>query len=541
MKNIKYLILPFLLLGILSCYEDKGNYDYTDLNTITINSFPDNSLYVGDTLKLYPQFEYTLGDSSNLKLTYEWRFGQRIIGNERALEWEVDTMADAYLVLRVTDPDLDMVYIREQLLRIRSPFTNMGWMVLSEKEGHSNLTYLRETSLGIDPATGLNRYSYKIFDNVYKMINLEELGTKPVKLHEHKAYVRLTHANVLVLQDDERGSVDINGTTFAFDGTLKENFLGEMFPADFHPVNAMYMGYTNVIENYDGRLYTRIKPTNLLFNAGYFIHEPLMLNNEEIRGNLIFNDWTGCKYFLIHDKGTPQDPRNRIVALIENARGDQSQGIIIKVLPTPDSGWPTGFVPLDDLGEHEVVFMTYTEVSTADCSWFMILKDKNGNYLHQEFTLRNENFNLSYPKEGSGKEMLYAYPLPGDFAYENCVLHSACYKENPYIFIGRGRDLYFYNRKAPMIPKDPADPSEIEIPGDGIRHYYSFDSNITGMNAESYKSERLIVGLDNNRIVIMNTNNAKNITDDSRKIYWQPDHDFGRIVDQKYKVGKAIP
>ena len=43
MKQYTCLLLLFSFLcanGLVGCYEDKGNYDYTDLGTVTIQ-FPD--------------------------------------------------------------------------------------------------------------------------------------------------------------------------------------------------------------------------------------------------------------------------------------------------------------------------------------------------------------------------------------------------------------------------------------------------------------------------------------------------------------------
>ena len=35
MKQILYILLGIMLLSIVSCYDDEGNYDYHDINEVT--------------------------------------------------------------------------------------------------------------------------------------------------------------------------------------------------------------------------------------------------------------------------------------------------------------------------------------------------------------------------------------------------------------------------------------------------------------------------------------------------------------------------
>ncbi|MFT0320490.1 hypothetical protein ACMSEZ_13860 [Bacteroides thetaiotaomicron] len=56
MMKIKYIIGLVLPLLITSCYEDKGNYDYSLLNDIDIVVQPEEKSYVlGDIVKVTPQ------------------------------------------------------------------------------------------------------------------------------------------------------------------------------------------------------------------------------------------------------------------------------------------------------------------------------------------------------------------------------------------------------------------------------------------------------------------------------------------------------
>lgn len=74
MKQYTCLLLLFSFLcanGLVGCYEDKGNYDYTDLGTVTIQ-FPATSydVQLGQTLPLTATVETTI-DTADLR--YEWQ------------------------------------------------------------------------------------------------------------------------------------------------------------------------------------------------------------------------------------------------------------------------------------------------------------------------------------------------------------------------------------------------------------------------------------------------------------------------------------
>ena len=90
-----------------------------------------------------------------------------------------------------------------------------------------------------------------------------------------------------------------------------------VFPEQFEPVNATWMHWLDVIENKDGRLYTRLKYSDALFNSGYFITEPVLVGEEEVRGHLLDCDWQAVGYTVVHDRGTAANPRNRLAAVFD--------------------------------------------------------------------------------------------------------------------------------------------------------------------------------------------------------------------------------
>ena len=73
MKHIIYLLLSIVLFT--SCFDDKGNYDYIDINEVTISGFEASTYTVIsyiDTLRINPDVKGTLS-SKDEDFEYSWK------------------------------------------------------------------------------------------------------------------------------------------------------------------------------------------------------------------------------------------------------------------------------------------------------------------------------------------------------------------------------------------------------------------------------------------------------------------------------------
>ena len=143
--KIKILLTVMSLLAITSCYEDKGNYDYREMNDIEISVETESSFYaLGDKVISKPELVFTLG-KENSDLSYEWTFDGHVIGDTKDLEWIADTIASTKeLRLAVLDNNTGVTYFGSTYISVSSAYASNGWVVLSEKEGNSTLSFLRE-------------------------------------------------------------------------------------------------------------------------------------------------------------------------------------------------------------------------------------------------------------------------------------------------------------------------------------------------------------------------------------------------------------
>ena len=545
MKIIYITFLFLVTFNFICCYDDKGNYEYKQINDIEI-SFPDYNFeqVIGETFKLYPKFTYKYKDTANLNLSYKWAIGERVIGENRQLVWQVDTNEQVEIALYVTNIDDNMVYMGSTIVRPTSIYTwYNSYLVLSEKNGKSILSFVRYDEK--ENASGETIYDEfdrpvlvnQVYEDIYYNENKDELGSKPLFIQEHIAKIFPSEGQVIVFEEGGQGSVDLDGTSMKKDILLVESFSKGSYPADFHPTNAEMMTYTHLIENHDGKIYSKIKESYKLFQSGYYIHTPLMFENKEIRAHIINSVLANDKpYTLLHSIGTTENPENRLLLVhdLQYSFTDVNVSGKVVALPEPTKGWPENFRPLTDLGNCQVINISqYNTGNTKKPGYTMFLKNSDGSYQYQAFELEREysGEKRSYPKKtiaGKEQEMLISFPITSPIPLEECVFCNIASRQNEYIFIAYGKDIYFLDRTSPE---------------NGIRHYYTCKANVVDMDGREYYGEQLFVGLDNGGVLLLNSNNAKNITTNAEKFRWEsgPEVDLGKIVDVTLKVGGNVP
>ena len=544
MKFIIITILFFAAFNFSSCYDDKGNYDYQKINDIKI-TFPEFYFeqVIGETFRLYPIFEYAFQDSSNLNLKYEWSFAGRVVGQERQLEWVIDTNIQSDLILRVTNVDNNLTYMHSETVRPTSIYTTAySFLVLSEKNGKSVLSFIQNKEKTdangnyVRDELGRIVLDNQVIEDIYYKENHEELGSKPLFIQEHIADIFPSEGHVIVFQEGGQGSVDLDGISMKKDILLVESFSGKTYPADFHPVNAEMMVYAHLIENYDGKIYSKIKETTKLFQSGYYIHTPLLFENKEVRGHLIHSERAQDKKFtLVHSVGTTTNPENRLL-IIHDFQDPQNEINIsgkVVTLPTPNDGWPENFKPLTNLGDCQVLHIGYiTGDWNNKAGYTMFLKNSDNTYQYQYFGITREysGEKFSYTMENINdkeQEALTCYPITSPIPLEECIFYNLPSTQNEYIFIAHGKDIYFMDRTSPQ---------------NGIRHYYTCKANVTAMNGRGYYGNKLLVGLDNGRVLLLNTDEAKQLESNQEKFLWEsdPEVNLGKIIYITAKVGGCV-
>ena len=146
MKKIIYLFffIP-LMINLAACYDDTGNYDYTDLPDVDIKM--QDTVYATQFKTLELTADVDLNDAPESDYEFNWRiwsneiggvWEQKEIGNSRNLTYEVAEIPGSYtLVLTVTNKKTEVKTHKQIYLAVQGSITE-GWMVLQEKEGKTD-------------------------------------------------------------------------------------------------------------------------------------------------------------------------------------------------------------------------------------------------------------------------------------------------------------------------------------------------------------------------------------------------------------------
>lgn len=165
MKNI-YLALGISFLILTSCFDDLGDYDYKDINEVTIEGLEGSYRveYPDGVLQIDPELESSFNDLSPNRYTYEWKAVQSspgtksfILGTEKNLNSDnLGLLPGTYnLYLKVLDKETDLVWKKHTYLNVATT-TARGFLLMgNDKEGNMQLDMLKmvadqDTTVAID-------------------------------------------------------------------------------------------------------------------------------------------------------------------------------------------------------------------------------------------------------------------------------------------------------------------------------------------------------------------------------------------------------
>jgi hypothetical protein len=181
----KYILLLLLLPGLMSCYKDKGNYNYLPLKNIQIDSLGNLQRLYMDSLVINPVIKVDKGTEGDLD--FQWSMypttqsleqlpaQPEIIGNAKVLRFQVNKAVRQYpyvVVLRVTDKATGVSSYRNFQLMINSPYSR-GWLILNDRNNVSDVDI-------ITPDTVLR--------NIYQQVNGAPIAGKAAHLRLLGAY-----------------------------------------------------------------------------------------------------------------------------------------------------------------------------------------------------------------------------------------------------------------------------------------------------------------------------------------------------------------
>lgn len=150
MKHIFRTVIFSVLVAISSCAEDKGNYNYHNVNDIEITGIPSDTSVVNlEVLGITPVFTHSLSGNEE-DLEYSWTVRGVEIATTRNLNFEIPTSYSAGrldCLYTVTDTKTGMKFYRSFYVNVVSPF-NWGYYLLCEKSDKTTVLSYFSTKEG---------------------------------------------------------------------------------------------------------------------------------------------------------------------------------------------------------------------------------------------------------------------------------------------------------------------------------------------------------------------------------------------------------
>lgn len=559
MKKIRTICWVVTLVLLSSCYEDKGNYDYGNLNEVTIDQADARgtvSVSFGETVTLAPIITSSRGEEGMKNLTYSWVLDGEEISTEPKLEWKAERQTsglDGNLIFTVTDTATDLEYVVIYTLEVIGKYDGDGIFILSKDrtDNKVKLHMLKEQSEVVD---NKNVFSYTFHPDIFSLENEgEALPNSTFKIHEHYAKQILSDDEEEIvnqlsfLSSNDLISADA-GSQERTESTLASMFDGGSLPADLAAgVQDVYFGhYLDLVTDTKGHVYTRIKSSDEFFDVDKFLSEPLAyvdpLTNEKetLTGIKLLPLNVNTENCLLYDTD-----KNRLFVIWDcyyydfgNSSDNDVVGRLEQVTSKIAQNWPASVPSIETVlgGEYEILHFTpYHDIYNSTSIYcFMTLKHKETGVIYRYEFLLEKAYNKAELSSLSS------------VAYEEMEPNIASLLTNPnnvvrtmrsmsisfseagegYTFIGAGTDLYAYIRSNPI---------------NKLRKVISFDSPIVALIDDDASSwpRRLGVIFQDGNAAVLSVEGAKHSTWDGLR--WKSeDLDVGEPIDLFFEAGFGI-
>ncbi len=552
MKKTAILFVAAALAGLsTACYEDKGNYDYTDVNELVIEMEegstlpPDFRLSMGGSIELHPVLKFVNGTGVRDRLEYRWTLIPDVDNWEETYTqddwntldflWTPDFLIpQGRLQLTVTDPVTGLQSFGEANVSVTSRYDAYGAMILAEREGKTELSFIKGIEFDVTIPTAV-----EVYNDVYFMENGEDLPADPIKLHEHFCSDYSTAGQILVMT--RNGAVDVSGLDFRKDIDLQDAFDGQVYPEGFdYACDGMFMSRIDLLMDSKGYVYSRLKNTSDLFHSGYFLPNRLTIEGESeplsacrpipapygnLKACLLF-DAGKRRFVLVGDTGTGS----------WDGPGEENANRAI-VLPNPSAtpkGEAEAFQPLDGMDE-DVEILTidhFCNNSYYSGMGYTIVFWKDGKTYFQEFTVDKVYGVFGYSAMDPAVYEIKGLPGKPTFAYAQPYYKYSSFTNNPLLYCAVGNKLYVYDRSNPTVPAVEYNPRDPE----GQLLDNAFSGDIVAMNCENFGGRWGVVGLADGRVMILKTIQA-NYPEDQIVYFDSGDYSYGTIRHVLCKTG----
>ena len=247
------------------CYGDKGNYDYHDINEVTISGIDLENVYKAyaykSTLEISPKI-HSSKDIDPSQYEYTWRIVPRnadadkgatldefIVSHEQNLVYPVHLADGDYTgFFEVKDPSTGVTWIQDFYLNVTSQGSN-GWLIACDDNGRTRLDLIAKDDKGEKDV---------LYPDLWKNLDFE-MGS-PKRLFFLGDYLTTIGFPFLVT---DKGSYAITGRDFHigedtdlkwYFGTVEDHVLIDASVNEMYTASESFVTYWWVIDH-EGQIY----------------------------------------------------------------------------------------------------------------------------------------------------------------------------------------------------------------------------------------------------------------------------------------------
>lgn len=417
MKKQIVLFLSILSTTLASCTQDIEipKYDQLELPYIE-NPLADPSLFIrnhfyevvyGDTLKITPAVVHNNMDD----LTYEWYINEKLISQNKDLEWICNIENKAHGVFKIHRKSAGNSEILPFNITLDQPFER-GWNIVVNDNGKSAYHFLRE-KVG-------NPYVYQPFEFALRTESPANTWIKPLEYWSNESTTVM--GMLLHLNTNPADCFNIDQITMAPSTTLQQEFIGDQFPAEMQIKDAMYCGYVSYLLDNNKNLFYR-KSQNGYF-TGRYSTLPLYYEDKPLKAGHITSKMPyKCGFGLIFD-----EEKGRFL-MVANYYEQRKASLAGKIVEFPESS------SLNKMKGREIIYsrvILSPNYMMSDYSFVVVSKDITGKYRLSEYKVYLSEETLQIYQE------VFTDALLEDFG-PNSVITIL---DNP---LNYGKDYFYYS------------------------------------------------------------------------------------------------
>ncbi len=413
MRKIFFVIGLFFTLT--ACLEDHTNLDYADVllpDSVTLvdlstgNSYELTATYApifkvraGEELQLEANAAYEGSDS----LIYEWRIGYTTVGYGKSFRYTVTQREDyGFLVLHRSKGESASVY--QFSIDVHDSWGS-GIAVLGMHGEKTVFDFIERYWYEANAewqGQVIPNFTFTVYngyENVYETFNDGESlpGVNPVGICRTEGSDEDKTSGLLFLDKEWQKSMSVNAKTMEKVVSLGEEFVTP--PVDMVPVKMVTVGKSNILQDENGNLYTRVNYDNGVPNTGRFTDQPLAYkdpNDVEAEmevvhaADIVTELWYPLS--VVYDKD-----RQRFLALATSTLNYEYYQFFNLANPTNAAQAAQkipNYVNLDKF-DKEVIALLAPRTKMFTSGTYMIFYKEGDKYFMQQFYLNIGNYNMT--------------------------------------------------------------------------------------------------------------------------------------------------